>query len=136
MSFLHSEGPTISLKIKQGYSFGPRTFLKRHGASYDPPHESFENDGFEAQLEVVCTVGGLSVFTVNTEDSGSGLTIDPDEILVSFELSPSQTAELETMCCDFVLFIYKGDIDDPDEKHPLASGEFIVEVYGGSEESS
>lgn len=136
MSFVNNSGPPVSLNIKRGYTYGPRTFLYRHGADWDTPNETFENDGYEAQLEVTCTLGGESVLALNTEDSGSGLTIDPDEIIISLELSPADTAALVFDCCDFVLFIYKGDVDDPDEKVLLVQGEIVVSTVGAFEVES
>lgn len=136
MSFVNLGNQSVDLVVRRGYSFGPRTFLYRHGPDWATPYETFANDGYEAQLEVACSKGGESVFVANSEDSGSGLTIDPDNIIVSFELSPSQSESLDFSCCDFVLFIYKGDVVDPDDKVLLVHGSITIEDVGAFEVQS
>lgn len=126
MSFLHKTPAPVLMKIKSGYSYGPRTFTKTHGDNYVVPNEVYENDGFEAGLEVLCSKDGEPVFIASSEDSGSGLIIDVDEIVISFALEPWQTDDLDFSCCDFELFIYKGDMDDPIDKLPIAHGEIRV----------
>lgn len=130
MSFLGVDPPKVDLEVLRGFSFGPRTFLKRHGASYDPPYESFENDGFEVHLEVSCTSGGEKVLELDSTDEDSGLSIDGDEILISLELSPAQTADLDFECCNYVMFIYKGTLESETVKDPIVYGEFRVKDLG------
>jgi len=108
MSFLRSGNQSLTYTIKSGYTFTPRTFTYSH--LIDGEYVPDENDGWEAQLEVLCSKDGEPVFVANSEDSGSGLTIDPDEIIIEFGLDPDQTAALDFVCCNFVLFIYKGTV--------------------------
>jgi hypothetical protein len=127
MSFTNLGRKQVNYNIRRGYSFPEKTFTKRHGKNYDPPYELFENDGWQAQLEVECSKGGEPVFVANTEDVDSPLTIDPDEIVIGFVLTPEQTLVLDFQCCNYKIFIYKGDVDDPAEKLPIASGQLIVD---------
>lgn len=136
MSFVNLGSHPVELFVRRGYSFGPKTFLYRHGPDWATPYETFVNDGYEAQFEVTCSKGGEASFVANSEDSGSGLTIDADEIIVSFELSPVDTSLLDFACCQFVLFIYKGDVADPTEKILLVYGSISVEDVGAFEVQS
>jgi hypothetical protein len=122
-SFLDRSQPVL-VKIKSGYDYGPRTFSL--GTLDGDTFTIDANTGFEARLEVKCVKGGEPVYSADSQDSGSGLTIDPDDILISFALDPSQTAGLDFSCCDFELFIYKGDADDPTSKKPVVHGEIRV----------
>lgn len=124
MSFLENTSQPVLMKIRSGYSYGPRVF--QYGHYVDGVFAVDVNDGWEAQLEVACVKGGVPVYTANTEDSGSGLIIDPDIVLVEFELDPSQSAGLDFVCCQFVLFLYKGDVLTPTDKKPFLHGEIRV----------
>lgn len=129
MSFLSSASQAVLMQIMRGYSYptgtAERTFS--YGHLIDGVFVVDENDGFEAQLEVTCTKDGEPVFVASTEDSGGPLTIDPDEIIISFALTPEETEELEFDCCQFELFIYKDSVDGPIEKRPVVHGEMSVE---------
>lgn len=124
MSFLRSGNQSKDYKIKRGYTFGPRTFRYTH--LIDDEYVTDDNEGWQAQLEVTCAKDGEPVFVANTEDSGSGLTIDPDELLITFELDPSQTDDLGFSCCNYEVFIYQGDVDDPSDKKPVVCGQLEV----------
>lgn len=128
MSFVNLGKKRLDLLVKRGFTFGPKTFLYRHGPNFEEdPLGPFPNDdNYQAQLTVKCSSDGDPVFSANTEDSGSGFTIEDDIILLTLLLTPSQTSELAVMCCQYEVFIYTGDVDAPDWSKPLFHGDFEV----------